>query len=163
MAEVMPIVDSTGVPASVCGANPFCIIPKLLEGVKVWASAFCEVQNFPTVGTINGTFRASLGEIGMLASTHLRSPWLEERSLSLAVGPPLPILPGVPISLTCDSPISILSLFFYHFIQFQLLLDFYSLFSLVFPCGFLVNSSLSLRFTSIFFYIVKTISALADD
>lgn len=61
--EVLPIVNKTGVLAGVCGTDPFRIIPKFLEQLK--SMGFCGVQNFPTVGLIDGTFRANLEETGM--------------------------------------------------------------------------------------------------
>jgi predicted TIM-barrel enzyme len=62
-SEVLPIVHKTGVLAGVCGTDPFRIIPKFLEQLK--SMGFCGVQNFPTVGLIDGTFRANLEETGM--------------------------------------------------------------------------------------------------
>ena len=61
--EVLPIVNKTGVLAGVCGTDPFRIMPKFLEQLK--SMGFCGVQNFPTVGLIDGTFRANLEETGM--------------------------------------------------------------------------------------------------
>ncbi|EXJ78265.1 hypothetical protein A1O3_09426 [Capronia epimyces CBS 606.96] len=61
--EVLPIVQKTGVLAGVCGTDPFRIIPRFLEQLK--GMGFCGVQNFPTVGLIDGTFRANLEETGM--------------------------------------------------------------------------------------------------
>ncbi|EXJ88403.1 hypothetical protein A1O1_05333 [Capronia coronata CBS 617.96] len=61
--EVLPIVNQIGVLAGVCGTDPFRIIPKFLEQLK--SMGFCGVQNFPTVGLIDGTFRANLEETGM--------------------------------------------------------------------------------------------------
>ncbi|KIW19945.1 hypothetical protein PV08_00520 [Exophiala spinifera] len=61
--EVLPIVNQTGVLAGVCGTDPFRIMPKFLEQLK--GMGFCGVQNFPTVGLIDGTFRANLEETGM--------------------------------------------------------------------------------------------------
>lgn len=61
--EVLPIVNNTGVLAGVCGTDPFRIMPKFLEQLK--DMGFCGVQNFPTVGLIDGTFRANLEETGM--------------------------------------------------------------------------------------------------
>jgi predicted TIM-barrel enzyme len=61
--EVLPIVHKTGVLAGVCGTDPFRIMPHFLEQLK--SMGFCGVQNFPTVGLIDGTFRANLEETGM--------------------------------------------------------------------------------------------------
>lgn len=61
--EVLPILNETGVLAGVCGTDPFRIMPKFLEQLK--GIGFCGVQNFPTVGLIDGTFRINLEETGM--------------------------------------------------------------------------------------------------
>jgi predicted TIM-barrel enzyme len=61
--EVLPIVNKVGVLAGVCGTDPFRIMPKFLAELK--AMGFCGVQNFPTVGLIDGTFRDNLEETGM--------------------------------------------------------------------------------------------------
>jgi predicted TIM-barrel enzyme len=61
--EVLPVVRDTPVLAGVCGTDPFRLIPSFLEDVK--AAGFSGVQNFPTVGLIDGTFRAGLEETGM--------------------------------------------------------------------------------------------------
>lgn len=61
--EVLPIVNNTPVLAGVCGTDPFRIMPKFLAELK--AMGFAGVQNFPTVGLIDGTFRANLEETGM--------------------------------------------------------------------------------------------------
>jgi predicted TIM-barrel enzyme len=62
-SEVLPVVDDTPVLAGVCGTDPFRLIPKFLEDVR--RAGFAGVQNFPTVGLIDGTFRANLEETGM--------------------------------------------------------------------------------------------------
>jgi predicted TIM-barrel enzyme len=62
-SEVLPVVDHTPVLAGVCGTDPFRLIPNFLEDVR--AAGFAGVQNFPTVGLIDGTFRANLEETGM--------------------------------------------------------------------------------------------------
>ena len=49
--------------AGVCGTDPFRVMPYFLDQVK--AIGFAGVQNFPTVGLIDGTFRANLEETGM--------------------------------------------------------------------------------------------------
>ena len=61
--EVLPVVRDTPVLAGVCGTDPFRLIPSFLEDVK--RAGFSGVQNFPTVGLIDGTFRAGLEETGM--------------------------------------------------------------------------------------------------
>jgi predicted TIM-barrel enzyme len=61
--EVLPIVNKVGVLAGVCGTDPFRVMPKFLAQLK--DMGFCGVQNFPTVGLIDGTFRANLEETGM--------------------------------------------------------------------------------------------------
>jgi len=62
-AEVIPVVKSTPVLAGVNGTDPFMITDHLLDELK--ALGFAGVQNFPTVGLIDGTFRANLEETGM--------------------------------------------------------------------------------------------------
>ncbi|ORE92217.1 TIM-barrel signal transduction protein [Stappia sp. 22II-S9-Z10] len=61
--EVLPVVRHTPVLAGVCGTDPFRLMPRFLAEVK--AAGFAGVQNFPTVGLIDGTFRANLEETGM--------------------------------------------------------------------------------------------------
>jgi predicted TIM-barrel enzyme len=61
--EVLPVVSSTPVLAGVCGTDPFRLMPQFLRGVR--DAGFSGVQNFPTVGLIDGTFRANLEETGM--------------------------------------------------------------------------------------------------
>jgi predicted TIM-barrel enzyme len=61
--EVLPIVYHTPVLAGVCGTDPFRLMPVFLEEVK--RAGFSGVQNFPTVGLMDGTFRAGLEETGM--------------------------------------------------------------------------------------------------
>lgn len=61
--EVLPVVKHTPVLAGVCASDPFRIMDKFLDEVK--AAGFSGVQNFPTVGLIDGTFRANLEETGM--------------------------------------------------------------------------------------------------
>lgn len=61
--EVLPVVKNTPVLAGVNGTDPFCIFDEFLDRVK--AKGFAGVQNFPTVGLIDGTFRANLEETGM--------------------------------------------------------------------------------------------------
>jgi predicted TIM-barrel enzyme len=61
--EVLPVVQRTPVLAGVCGTDPFRLMPRFLAEVE--AVGFAGVQNFPTVGLIDGTFRANLEETGM--------------------------------------------------------------------------------------------------
>ena len=61
--EVLPIVESTPVLAGVCGTDPFRLMPVFLRQVK--ELGFSGVQNFPTVGLFDGTFRQNLEETGM--------------------------------------------------------------------------------------------------
>jgi predicted TIM-barrel enzyme len=61
--EVLPVVRDTPVLAGVCASDPFRLMDRFLDQVK--AAAFAGVQNFPTVGLIDGTFRANLEETGM--------------------------------------------------------------------------------------------------
>ena len=61
--EVLPVVKSTPVLAGVCASDPFRLMGKFLDEVK--AAGFSGVQNFPTVGLIDGNFRANLEETGM--------------------------------------------------------------------------------------------------
>jgi len=61
--EVLPVVKHTPVIAGVNGTDPFAIMDHLLDELK--ALGFSGVQNFPTVGLIDGTFRANLEETGM--------------------------------------------------------------------------------------------------
>lgn len=61
--EVLPVVKKTPVLAGVNGTDPFAIMDHLLDELK--ALGFAGVQNFPTVGLIDGTFRANLEETGM--------------------------------------------------------------------------------------------------
>jgi len=62
-AEVLPVVKHTPVLAGVCATDPFRLMDKFLDQVK--ATGFSGVQNFPTVGLIDGTFRANLEKTGM--------------------------------------------------------------------------------------------------
>ncbi|MFB8275132.1 phosphoenolpyruvate hydrolase family protein [Nocardia colli] len=62
-AEVLPVVKQTPVLAGVCGTDPFRQMPRFLDEIR--AIGFAGVQNFPTVGLIDGVFRANLEETGM--------------------------------------------------------------------------------------------------
>jgi len=62
-AEVLPVVKNTPVLAGVCGTDPFRLMPVFLKQLK--EMGFDGVQNFPTVGLIDGVFRQNLEETGM--------------------------------------------------------------------------------------------------
>lgn len=62
-SEVLPIVKRTPVLAGVCGTDPFRVMPYFLRQLK--EMGFAGVQNFPTVGLFDGTFRQNLEETGM--------------------------------------------------------------------------------------------------
>lgn len=61
--EVLPVVKKTPVLAGVCGTDPFRIMKLFLREVQ--AAGFSGVQNFPTVGLIDGQFRQNLEETEM--------------------------------------------------------------------------------------------------
>ena len=61
--EVLPVVKNTPVLAGVNGTDPFRDMDVFLDQIK--ALGFAGVQNFPTVGLIDGVFRANLEETGM--------------------------------------------------------------------------------------------------
>ena len=61
--EVLPVVKDTPVLAGVCGTDPFRLMPVFLKQLK--EAGFDGVQNFPTVGVIDGNFRQILEETGM--------------------------------------------------------------------------------------------------
>jgi len=61
--EVLPVVHKTPVLAGVNGTDPFCVFDVFLN--EVAAAGFSGVQNFPTVGLIDGVFRQNLEETGM--------------------------------------------------------------------------------------------------
>jgi predicted TIM-barrel enzyme len=61
--EVLPVVERTPVLAGVCGTDPFRVMSRFL--VEVRDAGFAGVQNFPTVGLVDGTFRQGLEETGM--------------------------------------------------------------------------------------------------
>jgi predicted TIM-barrel enzyme len=60
---VLPVVSHTPVLAGVNGTDPFCNFDYFLDQLK--AVGFSGIQNFPTVGLIDGVFRANLEETGM--------------------------------------------------------------------------------------------------
>ena len=61
--EVLPVARKTPVLAGVCGTDPMRLMDRFLGQVK--DAGFAGVQNFPTVGLIDGTFRANLEETNM--------------------------------------------------------------------------------------------------
>ena len=61
--EVLPVVNKTPVLAGVNGTDPFCVFDMFLD--EIAAMGFSGVQNFPTVGLIDGAFRQNLEETGM--------------------------------------------------------------------------------------------------
>jgi predicted TIM-barrel enzyme len=61
--EVLPVVRHTPVIAGVNGTDPFCHFDHFLDELK--AIGISGIQNFPTVGLIDGVFRANLEETGM--------------------------------------------------------------------------------------------------
>lgn len=62
-SEVLPVARKTPVLAGVCATDPFRLMDKFLDELK--RIGFAGVQNFPTVGLIDGSFRANLEETGM--------------------------------------------------------------------------------------------------
>ena len=61
--EVLPVVRRTPVLAGVCGTDPFRVMDYFLRELR--GMGFAGVQNFPTVGLIDGMFRVNLEETGM--------------------------------------------------------------------------------------------------
>ena len=61
--EVLPVVQRTPVLAGVNGTDPFCHFDHFLDHLR--AIGFSGIQNFPTVGLIDGALRANLEETGM--------------------------------------------------------------------------------------------------
>lgn len=61
--EVLTVIKDTPVLAGVCGTDPFRQMPLFLK--EVIAAGFSGIQNFPTVGLIDGLFRQNLEETGM--------------------------------------------------------------------------------------------------
>ncbi len=62
-AEVLPVVEHTPVLAGVCATDPFRRMDRFLD--ELAGLGFSGVQNFPTVGLIDGRFRQNLEETGM--------------------------------------------------------------------------------------------------
>jgi predicted TIM-barrel enzyme len=82
--EVLPVVKHTPVLAGVNGTDPFLIRPKFLR--ELIELGFSGIQNFPTVGLIDGTFRANLEETGM-GYAHEVELVREARALDLLTTP----------------------------------------------------------------------------
>jgi predicted TIM-barrel enzyme len=61
--EVLTVVKQTPVLAGVCATDPFCLRPVFLKELR--DLGFAGIQNFPTVGLIDGLFRQNLEETGM--------------------------------------------------------------------------------------------------
>ncbi|TFK80077.1 hypothetical protein K466DRAFT_559426 [Polyporus arcularius HHB13444] len=61
--EIIPIIENAAIFAGVCATDPFRTMPRFLQQIK--DLGFCGVQNFPTVGLIDGTFRENLEETSM--------------------------------------------------------------------------------------------------
>jgi predicted TIM-barrel enzyme len=61
--EVLPVARETPVLAGVCGTDPFRLMDRFLH--QIGQAGFAGVQNFPTVGLVDGVFRANLEETGM--------------------------------------------------------------------------------------------------
>src|SRR5512137_567772 len=62
-SEVLPVVKNTPVLAGVCGTDPFRLMPVFLKQLR--EIGFSGVQNFPTVGLIDGNFRKNIEATGM--------------------------------------------------------------------------------------------------
>ncbi len=62
-AEVLPVVRHTPVLAGVCATDPFLLLGPFLRELR--ELGYAGVQNFPTVGLIDGEFRLALEETGM--------------------------------------------------------------------------------------------------
>jgi len=62
-SEVLPVVKRTPVLAGVCGVDPMRLMDRFLRTIA--EAGFAGVQNFPTVGLIDGTFRANLEETNL--------------------------------------------------------------------------------------------------
>lgn len=67
--EILPVVKRTPVIAGVNGTDPFVIMPVFLKQLK--ELGFAGVQNFPTIGLIDGTFRISLEETGICFASEI--------------------------------------------------------------------------------------------
>lgn len=61
--EILTVIESTAVLAGVCATDPYRSMPQFLQQLK--DLGFCGVQNFPTVGLVDGNFRKNLEATGM--------------------------------------------------------------------------------------------------
>ena len=75
--EVLPVVKKTPVLAGVNGTDPFCLLDSFLD--ELAALGFSGVQNFPTVGLIDGAFRQNLEETGIRYSLEVEMIRLANR------------------------------------------------------------------------------------
>lgn len=82
--EVLPVARRTPVLAGVCGTDPFRLMPLFLREIK--EMGFSGVQNFPTVGLIDGLFRQNLEETGMSYSKEVEMIGIA-RELDLLTAP----------------------------------------------------------------------------
>ncbi|ASY73718.1 phosphoenolpyruvate hydrolase family protein [Sinorhizobium fredii] len=83
-SEVLPVVKHTPVLAGVNGTDPFVVMPSFLRELK--EIGFAGVQNFPTVGLIDGLFRQNLEETGMSYAQEVQMI-AEARKLDLLTTP----------------------------------------------------------------------------
>ncbi len=67
--EILPVVRTTPVIAGVNGTDPFAIMPVLLRDLR--DLGYSGVQNFPTIGLIDGSFRVALEESGIRFATEI--------------------------------------------------------------------------------------------
>ena len=84
-AEVLPVVKDMPVLAGVNGTDPFRLMPVFLRQLK--EIGFSGVQNFPTVGLIDGTFRANLEATGMGYDKEIEAMVREAHRLDLYTSP----------------------------------------------------------------------------
>ena len=82
--EILTAVQHTPVLAGVCGTDPFMIRDLFLRELK--GLGFAGIQNFPTVGLIDGTFRTNLEETGMRYELEVECV-AEARELDLLTSP----------------------------------------------------------------------------
>jgi predicted TIM-barrel enzyme len=84
--EILPVVKKTPVLAGVNGTDPFCLFEVFLD--ELAAVGFSGVQNFPTVGLIDGVFRQNLEETSsqhpMFLIANRRKPWPGRAQISLS-------------------------------------------------------------------------------
>ncbi len=94
-SEVLPVARNTPVLAGVCGTDPFRLMPRFLR--EVADAGFAGVQNFPTVGLIDGLFRANLEETGM--SYGLEVDMIREASALGLLTSPYVFEPGQAVAM----------------------------------------------------------------